>query len=165
MGGASGPTQSRSHSASLSAYVTIVWHARSAFAIQPSHARAAKLDEALRQSDRGVDERLAKELGSPQKHQRDPHRVDRREDDVGGVQRPQIRQHGDEVAAVAAGPVESSVDRRSTTRAHAGARLRSRLWRTPTPRAASSSRPNRPVALERAAGACESALWRSLESR
>ena len=81
--------------------------------VEPPHPLRSQPLEPLRQPDRRVHERLgampARALAA-----RDAHGVDRGEDDVRAVRSSERREHGREVAAVAAGALERP--RRATSR-------------------------------------------------
>ena len=74
--------------------------------VQPPHAFIAKLHEPLGQPDRGVHDRPPDETDPLQQDQRNPNRVDGRENHIGRVGNSQGRQNRREVAAVAAETIE-----------------------------------------------------------
>ena len=79
--------------------------------VEPPGRVAAELRQALRKPDGHVDEWWAEETRSLEEHERNPNRVDRREDDFRRVRHAQRRENRGEVSAVAAEAIEHRVDR------------------------------------------------------
>ena len=75
-----------------------------------SCARAAKLLEALRQSDCRVDDRRANSAEPTEQRERNADRIDRRESDVGTVQLTKRREDAREVARVSAGQPNAPIE-------------------------------------------------------
>ena len=81
--------------------------------VEPLHAPGTELHEPFRQADRHVDERRANGMRPREEHQRDAHGVDRREHDVGPVERAERRENCREVAAVPSGALEAALQGRT----------------------------------------------------
>ena len=121
-----------------------MWRRRNAVSEESSRGRAAKLLEALRQSDRRVHHRRAHATEPVEKRERNADGVDRREDDVGSVQLAKRRDDAREVARVSAAQPHAPIEDASDD-PRAAARLEFRLEIVTNLEAAraSSSRPYR----------------------
>ena len=103
---------------------------------ESSRGRAAKLLEALRQSDRRVHHRRAHATEPTEERERDADRVDGREDDVGTVQLAKRRDDAREVARVSAAQPNAPIEDAGND-PRAAARLEFRLEIVTNPEACS----------------------------